>query len=322
MFAAITRHRLLFASGVLLGVVSLFGCSQTVYFDIDTQENRLVVNGFIQPDTAAELRVSLSQDPLAIGFEDVMVENAVITIDRNGDHAGTFTHAGDGVYTLDAASLQAEPGDTFTLTAEAEGLTAVTAATTIPDLVPIISCFISDTILEPLSYSTYDSLGNIIYIDTVVPYFEIKLTFQDSEQDDHYLFKVDYKDAISSSKACFSTDEPAFALEAYNAIGSDASEERITYCNDVIFSDLTFEGEVHTITVRVYAIETTFTVDPEYRISLKHVSDAYYQYFTTARAQEINGDNPFSTPVVVYSNIENGFGIFAGFTESISQIKL
>lgn len=307
----------LFASGWVFT-----GCQQTVYFDIDTQENRLVVNGFIQPGTDADLRVTLSQDPLAIGFEDVVVEDAIITLYRNNDIAGTFEHTGSGVYILDAASILAAPGDVISLTAEAEGRTTVTTSTVIPTEVPISACYISDTILEPISYSAYDSLGNVIIIDTVVPYYEIKVSFEDPAGKDRYMFNVQYDDVFGSTSACFSSDEPSFALEDYNVIGTDESAERITYCYEVIFSDITFDGELHTITILVYAIDTTFTTDPKYLISLKHVSEEYYQYYTTSRAQDVNGDNPFSTPVVVFSNIENGFGIFAGFTEKISTILL
>lgn len=312
----------LFAGCLLVSGWVLTGCEQTVYFDIDTQENRLVVNGYIQPGTDADLRVTLSQDPLALGFENVAVENAIISMYRNDEFAGIFEHAGSGVYMLDAASIMAEPGDVIRLTAEAEGRATVTTSTVIPAEVPITSCYISDTILEPISYSAYDSLGNVIYIDTIVPYYEVKVSFKDPAGKDRYMFNVQYNDVFGTMSACFSTDEPSFALEDYNVIGGDESAERITYCYEVIFSDVTFEGDMHTITVLVYAIDTTFTTEPKYLISLKHVSEEYYQYYTTSRAQEVNGDNPFSTPVVVFSNIENGFGIFAGFTERIATIML
>jgi hypothetical protein len=35
-----------------------------------------------------------------------------------------------------------------------------------------------------------------------------------------------------------------------------------------------------------------------------------------------NEGNPFGEPVIIYSNIENGFGIFAGSTISTATIEL
>lgn len=45
-----------------------------------------------------------------------------------------------------------------------------------------------------------------------------------------------------------------------------------------------------------------------------NTDEAYYLYHKTAK--QLSNDNPFSEPVIVYSNIENGLGAFCAFSRS------
>ena len=93
--------------------IAIISCEKVVYFDVDTLENKLVVNSFIQPDSAANLTVSLSTDPLAVGFENVRVDDAIIKIYKNENFLGNFNYLFDGNYSFDYAELNALPGDDF-----------------------------------------------------------------------------------------------------------------------------------------------------------------------------------------------------------------
>jgi len=49
---------------------------------------------------------------------------------------------------------------------------------------------------------------------------------------------------------------------------------------------------------------------------LRTVSEDFYKYKITGSVHDNSSDNPFAQPVNVYKNIDNGFGIFAGYSES------
>jgi hypothetical protein len=51
-------------------------------------------------------------------------------------------------------------------------------------------------------------------------------------------------------------------------------------------------------------------------VCLRTLSEDAYKYESTSQLQHETSDNPFAQPAGVYSNIENGFGIFAGYGES------
>jgi hypothetical protein len=47
---------------------------------------------------------------------------------------------------------------------------------------------------------------------------------------------------------------------------------------------------------------------------LVNTSEAYFNYLKSFNMYQRASGNPFATPVQVYSNVENGMGIFAGGT--------
>lgn len=58
----------------------------------------------------------------------------------------------------------------------------------------------------------------------------------------------------------------------------------------------------------------------EIYVELRTISEGMYNYLRTLNMQLVNRLNPFSEPVSVFSNIENGVGIFAGYSEELIKI--
>ena len=51
-------------------------------------------------------------------------------------------------------------------------------------------------------------------------------------------------------------------------------------------------------------------------VTVRTVSKDYYLYKTTGDLQDETSGSPFAQPVNAYQNVVNGFGIFAGYSES------
>ena len=307
---------------ILVITITLMACEKTVYFDVDTKENRLVVNGYMEPDSNIYLYIDLSEDPLAIGLESFGVDNATISISKNDENVGEFSNEFNGVYSFSGAELDAVAGDEIKINVSAPGKESVTSTTIIPSAIPLFDVAIIDTVLVPLSYSFIDEFGNVVYIDTIVPYFDIQLSFNDPRGEDYYALKITYRDAFSESYTCFNTSDPTFTVNNDYAFGNENENGTTTLCEEVLFTDVTFENTKKTMHVELYALNTDFITDPKFEIELKHVSKDFYLFNVSNRLQQNTGDNPFGEPVVVYSNIENGFGIFAGFSKSKAIIEL
>lgn len=312
-------------AGILLGLTLWFAvvrCEKTVFFDVDTQENMLVVSAVVQADTSLEVHVTLSIDPLSIGFDPEEVSDAQVSIYRNGNFIAFMNHTIEGYYYLDKDVLQAAAGDVIKVEVAAEGHTTAYAETVIPQEVSIEQVSILDTIFFPVSYSVIDSFGNYYVIDTVVPHYQLAIDFTDIPGDDFYSLEITYTDAFSETYTCFSTSDAAFVLNGDFNLGGTNDDGTITLCNEAYFNDISFAGEHKRLIVSLLEIPTEFVVDPQFIIELNHISTGYYTYLTTSNLQNTNGDNPFSEPVIIYNNIENGFGILGAVSTSTYVLDL
>ena len=49
-------------------------------------------------------------------------------------------------------------------------------------------------------------------------------------------------------------------------------------------------------------------------LQILHISETYYEYLKTPRLHDETADNPFAEPLGVLGHVENGYGIFAGYS--------
>lgn len=76
-------------------------------------------------------------------------------------------------------------------------------------------------------------------------------------------------------------------------------------------------------------LDISFAVDIDTRsqmlgktyVELRTLSKEYYLYYTSLSRSEGSNPNPINDPVIVYENIENGYGIFAGYSNSLDSVQ-
>jgi hypothetical protein len=98
-------------------------------------------------------------------------------------------------------------------------------------------------------------------------------------------------------------------------------DENIDSYEGLYFKDVLFEGRDVTLSLEgLYweigrgsgnnnSLKLTFR--------LRTISKDYYSYRTTSLLQNFISGDPFAQPVNVYSNVENGFGICSGYSETV-----
>ena len=57
-------------------------------------------------------------------------------------------------------------------------------------------------------------------------------------------------------------------------------------------------------------------------LNLKHTSEAYYNYYRSLESQANAQENPFTEPAQVFSNIQNGYGIFAVYLSDSTVLPI
>jgi hypothetical protein len=92
-----------------------------------------------------------------------------------------------------------------------------------------------------------------------------------------------------------------------------------------ILSDENFNQSSKEIIIEAYGISRFFETEPDLpyfnfiRVELRSVSNNYFKYQKSLSLQSANENDPFSEPVFIFNNIENGLGNFAGFNSLYSE---
>jgi hypothetical protein len=184
---------------------------------------------------------------------------------------------------------------------------------------------VNNAILKLVNNKYNDGLGDIFYNEATI-------TFTDNENEQNYYEIIIYgvnknfTPERYSYWTSFESEDPILTLEG------DLEYEP----KSVFFSDELFNGEISTI--QIYstdgggACQLGTCLPLESRIELRSISSDYFNYLKhytrhTFNQQTVDGNPGLDMlfqgePVDMYSNIENGYGIFTGFASSTQNFTL
>ena len=326
-----------FLGGLVVLLLSLTGCESSLSVDPPDHAPQLVVNGFFV--NGERWVVTASQSVGA--FENVNPDDPRFTVN---DATITVTPAGGMPVTLALTDTLTAPyifgetrrrvgpayvafaptpqvEETYTLRAEAPGLPAVEAQSTVPSFPPVdVSStarrvprggvdpgFVRQERTVTLRIDDPPEQANRYWIRTV---------FVDSV----YIDSVDtYR--VLQQPVSFVTRNPSVRDEAYDALNDDGAYEGDT----AHFSDALFDGTTHDLDL---TFEEFFSTERQRNrrsyvvVEMATLSPALYDYLTSVRRYDESSDNPFAEPVNVHSNVEPGYGIFAGRHERRLAVRI
>lgn len=278
----------LIAIGLLLFSIS---CEKEIPLDDEEKAPRIVVNGIFSANDTIRIHLSESRNVLFDGELPNLLAAEAKLLDENDNVLGSFVHEGNGIYVLN--SVLPTAGNVYKITVSSLSFTPVSSSTSAP--APLTTAQIDTT-------RTGDEMN-------------YELTFQDNASEANYY-------AISIRKISFYIDDFTGDTIYYEDIyfcsseiivqngSADANGER---CNSImLFSDASFNGQSVSFSASNYIGEyedTTYVV-----ATISSVSEDFYKYNITLANYEATQGSPFAQPVQVYSNIENGFGIFGGYS--------
>ena len=272
-------------------------CEKPVTVEVPAHERQIVTRALASPDSLWRVVVSSS-----VGFQDNIepfpLTNATVEVREGGALVVWLQHTADGVYTSSQATPA--PGNTYSLHVSAPGYEPVTSSVTIPEM----------TVLPTVT------VDNVTEGDGS-PYLNIAVDITDPGQVRNYYamdvmiverYTIDGEPREVKSPYFFETSDVIL-------LGFSALDEVETYSVRYFQDDL-FDGESETINIRVRIPDFVFFgEDVSYSAVLRfyETNEEYFRFFKTAELQQETEDNPFGEPVRIYSNMSNGFGIFAGY---------
>ena len=285
----------------LLLLLALSACEQVIEPDLPEHTPRLVLQAFFTADSTWVAFVGRSVGILEpMPEREMAVADATVELLKEGrviDELKFFQR--DRVYVWEKGALQA--GESYLLRVSAPGFAAIEATDAIPTPVPT----------EIVSYLTRPSVRSDSRIKGDI---SIKLEIQDPPGETNYyqirMFAFFRSERLEGS---FSTQDPSI-------IADNAADEPFTeFYTAPFFKDTLFDGQTHEI-----ELSSNYNVPEHTRLFLQilDISETYYEYVKSAELHEFTQENPFAEPVSVYSNVENGYGIFAGYSSQIFELVL
>lgn len=308
--------RYLYTSILTLIIFSalLFSCEEPLDIaDLSPVESKLVVVSRFSEGKAIEVSVSKSRpignsDPIEylmdarveLYWKDAFLEKLQLV---PADGVNEFPYY---VSTLNYPVAGVE----YTIKVIVDGYQSVMARSRIPPSVRITKFNIDRMTVEPVAGSNLQR-----------NYFHATIDFDDPVENGNYYhlnisqqvnnFILEGSDTLVGKKTLY----PVVFNQLNNKNSVTANLE-----GGLLFEDKLNEEELK-FTFYIDTDPNTQEFGKTY-LELRTISDDYYLYFTSlSRSDGVNPD-PLNPPVIIYQNVENGLGIFAGYSNATDSIQL
>lgn len=285
---------------LILTMIIISSCEEDYVLQRAEYKPKIVVNSIFKPGENWVVRLSSSQDFLEKESKTKYLENALVTIidKSNNRHIRLYpTENGKYISTIHPPL----PDHTYELLVEAEGYESVVASSK-----------------APLKANVVNVITSVIDKEFTTVNFEIK------DNTSNYLIwnfiNSGPKNEIDSSFTG-NSGELVTGIIKYNNINKYLTTLTDTD-NNAITQEGSFTGSIRNQSVGT-TIDTTINVVTKKYLRLMTASVDLYNYFKTVEkfVAADNHNSSFSYSPKIYSNIKNGLGIFAGYTEEYKEIK-
>lgn len=284
---------------VMLAIVmaaSLGSCTDIVSnIDFPDTEPKIVVHAFISPaDTAVQVMLSWS-NPISKGASmDTVryIENATVRMAETGKAFSTLAfHQGKKVYALPASMFPIETGKHYSLNVDVPGHNTVAGSCYIPPANHTLA-------LEKIEREKTE-WSEII---------RVEFSFSDipGENENFYTMAA----YLNSQTYIMYDDTVQIEAQRFHTISGES------YISNKGREGRKFITRAEGYHYKFDWLRPPGSIDdsPPVYLLLLTTDEHYYHYHKTL--ENYHPNNPFAEPVLIYSNIEGGLGVFAGINRT------
>ena len=291
----------------------IFSCNPSTTIDLPKNPLRLTLNCIGANGNPWKARVTLSMGILEFP-NFAPVQNATVNIYENGSLMETLTNGNflsikDSGPPVDcnygSINFFPVPGNTYRIEVKAALYETISATYIQPLKVELDTLEV--TILGP--NPSYQYSKNI----------QFKVTFIDPPEENFYQLMI----KAQSEDSLFPQAGAEFGLSFSDPAYKETNDIFYQRYYPIAFTDSYFNGKKTSLDFE--SIISQYPDSPPlnyYTVYINHISKDYYNYLKTFYLQDINLDDPFAQPVQVENNVQNGFGIFAGYTQTVKTFKV
>lgn len=285
---------------LLVFLIAWTSCEMDIDMEFTEHTPVLVINSAFTPDSNWLVHVSRSVgyfEKISSGSE--IIENATIIIKHKGSVVSKPVYQSKGYY-IDFDN-KPKPGFEYTIEVSAPGFETVKSKGQTLSYIPITDLRITDTLVK---FSNEFFSGDYIKLS-----FELK----DPPGENFYMLKVMLTDTFEN----WSTGEPE--IQKYDIFVQTEDPGFNSIYGNLYLEDKLFDGKTKQINLLVD--KYYYDLKKYLEVVLVNCTPEYYLYSRSYDLQRWNEYDPFSEPIPVFSNIENGYGIFAGFNGTIESVE-
>lgn len=289
---------------IILTIITL-SCEKYPDISVPSEEPKLVVNSLFTPDSIWSVKVSYSQGIRNFDAIQYEPDAEVKLFDSKNELIETLSYKSDGIY--QSKTLKPLQGEKYSVKVESNDK-KVLADSYAPYPVQISDLKISKDKSMDESYNKQE--------DYILFNFTLN---DDADTDNYYIAMFEYRHTLYDDRL---PDNWVIKPSDMSLEGNDnifeVFQNKSWIFNRVLFTDELFNGQQKEIKLKTKA--KRLSAPGKYtKISLKvyTCSKSMYRYLKSYYYQ-LSGDSYQSAynPVTVESNIENGFGVFGGYSVS------
>ncbi len=290
-----------------------------------------MLNGLLHPDHTIQVSLTTTL-PLSADTADFpVVDNADVKLYEDDAMVGNLTFR-DSLYSID---YYPKVGHTYLIEAAVPGYPTVRASDMMPPPPSVVICFREDTagvymyansILD-INIADPPTETNAYWLETFSSYYTNRVC---SLGEDGYTTceETDQLSLVESKGTYYESFSPI--PDRFNSFVDNTSGGVTAYDLYVRVDDATLDGEVISFNIALGSDYSSLSAGPSdsasFQLNVLSSSRAYDRYLKSSVMHYLTFDffdepNPFAEPVKIYSNVENGTGIFAAYNSTTLEIR-
>ncbi|MBN1950779.1 MAG: DUF4249 domain-containing protein [Bacteroidales bacterium] len=289
-------------SALFLAFLCLFSCEKEVTFREVEVPDRLVVNSLISPDSLISVHLSHTMSSKVAAL--LSIDGATIDLFENNIYLETLVVNQNGIYT--SQTTRPSFGREYKLEINAQGYETTISS----DITPYQKIEIKN--LQIIKDAFINEDGNTLN--------EVRYTISDPEFEDNF-----YETRVII--AYHSDDETSYVIPYMTSKDPAILQEADIYYypESILLEDNLFNGEEKEISLYYREGICYGCVEPTIIVELRSISSNFYKY-KKSLIRHLNNQSSdiwdgMANPVQLFTNVENGYGIFASYTSDIDSVN-
>ncbi|PHR28941.1 MAG: hypothetical protein COA38_11875 [Fluviicola sp.] len=288
----------------LIAILFLISCEKEIEYEGEGKAPVLVLDGILENNSLPNIKISRSVFFLSNGSpSDASISGASVKF-TNLDSGVEYVLAssGNGYYYGGEIIL---PGTDYRIEVSYTGYETISSEITT----------VNDVVLSNIDSSSVEGEFNTTSF--------VNYEFNDSQEENFYAVKLSVERETTTYDGNMNVTgvDTAWVSEY---LGSNDPSYEFRFGENTFFKDFSFNGELKIFSTYfndyIYSYmgteETSRVIG--YSATLLNLSEDTYKYFKSIENNQPFG--PFSDPVNVHTNVENGLGIFGSVSSSVVEL--